>query len=279
MTTATAQNDQTHVFGFVAYDKPPEQYLEYAHEHDLRHIEIDVMKDDSLVVDAPGRRIQELAERACQLGISLSIHVPYTLNPCEKTDFLRQAHVVYLRKCVNIAARLNATHLTLHMGQFSTLPLLPHYRRQAIDRLIDVLKVVLDDCTRRKVTIALENMHPMPPGSGHGLLGDTADDFERVFFRLHSRYLRFCLDVGHANASDGISAYLPAFAKRLAVVHVSDNKGKTDDHLAIGEGTVPWEQLATRARDAQFTGPWVSECFDTPPHEAIAALRAVVDAH
>ncbi|RXT04300.1 hypothetical protein [Ammoniphilus sp. CFH 90114] len=43
----------------------------------------------------------------------------------------------------------------------------------------------------------------------------------------------------------------------LAALHLSDNCGQTDDHLAVGEGTVPFHELMDRL--AGFSGTWVLE--------------------
>ena len=53
--------------------------------------------------------------------------------------------------------------------------------------------------------------------------------------------LGFHLDVGHAHIGrDSLEALLKAFKQRLCHVHVSDNRGRSDDHMPLGAGNIDW---------------------------------------
>jgi len=131
---------------------------------------------------------------------------------------------------------------------------------------------VLKDCEDLKVKLALENVNPMPKDSEFFYLGDNLKDFEFLFSKLESPYMNLCLDIGHANTSEGPLAYLQKFGNKIINVHFHDNKGKYDDHLDVGEGTVPWEKVADAFKEIRFYGPFISECFKLKPHEAKDAL-------
>lgn len=50
-----------------------------------------------------------------------------------------------------------------------------------------------------------------------------------------------CLDVGHAHYSRaGLEDWFEALGPYIACLHLSDNMGRFDDHLAIGAGSVDW---------------------------------------
>ena len=73
-------------------------------------------------------------------------------------------------------------------------------------------------------------------------------DFEFLFSELESPYLNLCLDIGHANTSEGPLAYIQKFGKKIISIHFHDNNGKNDDHLDVGEGTVPWKKVAEASK-------------------------------
>ena len=80
-----------------------------------------------------------------------------------------------------------------------------------------------------------------------------------------------CLDIGHANTNEGALAYIERFGPKMVNLHFHDNTGVHDEHLDVGEGTVPWEEIAHALKTLAYEGPFISECFQMEPH--IAAER------
>jgi sugar phosphate isomerase/epimerase len=81
------------------------------------------------------------------------------------------------------------------------------------------------------VTIALENtLRP--------------DYLDFIFSRVQSPNLGFCYDSSH-DFLEGQSkgAILKKWGSLLKATHISDARGKSDDHLPIGEGTIDWKSL------------------------------------
>ncbi|MFH1887990.1 MAG: sugar phosphate isomerase/epimerase [Pseudomonadota bacterium] len=66
-----------------------------------------------------------------------------------------------------------------------------------------------------------------------------------LFERLPVGAAGFCLDVGHALAFSGtpLSGWLDALGDRMEEVHVHDNHGAQDEHLAAGAGEVDFPLL------------------------------------
>ena len=52
-----------------------------------------------------------------------------------------------------------------------------------------------------------------------------------------------CLDLGHANYSHTeLSGWFDALGDHIGYLHLSDNNGEYDDHLALGDGCVDWAE-------------------------------------
>ncbi len=95
-----------------------------------------------------------------------------------------------------------------------------------------------------------------------------------------------CLDLGHAHVDGGAVAELHAALPRLRHLHVHDNDGSKDQHLAPGCGTLPWTEVLDALQRAAFQGQGALELRDasrgrTPPqevvlqqHQACATFRA-----
>lgn len=51
------------------------------------------------------------------------------------------------------------------------------------------------------------------------------------------------IDTGHAHVNGwDIPAVVQALGERLAACHIHDNDGNGDDHLPVGQGTIPWKE-------------------------------------
>jgi len=50
------------------------------------------------------------------------------------------------------------------------------------------------------------------------------------------------LDIGHANTNGLVDAFL-THVREVSHLHIHDNHGQSDEHLALGDGTVRWEKV------------------------------------
>ena len=68
---------------------------------------------------------------------------------------------------------------------------------------------------------------------------------------------RITLDLGHANTNGLVDAFLK-YAGEVNHLHIHYNHGQSDEHLALGDGTIAWEKVGrTIARD--YSGAVVIE--------------------
>jgi sugar phosphate isomerase/epimerase len=260
-------------FGFNCIKKPVEEYFRYASNHGMAHLEIDLIKPHSFIETFNARRISNLKKLASEHDISLSLHTPFTINPADLVPMFREANVKYLRKCVRVANMLRATHITTHVGYYNGLRGWSWARREALQRLVSSLKGVLEHCKKYEVTLALENVNPMPEGSEFFYLGDSIKDIEFLFSRLRSCWIKLCLDLGHAHTNEGVVAYIKKFGDKIINVHYHDNNGTYDDHLKVGEGSIRWRDVGAAFKKIGYCGPFISETSGQKPHEAMRALQ------
>lgn len=60
--------------------------------------------------------------------------------------------------------------------------------------------------------------------------------------RTDAKNVKVCLDIGHINYSRAKQEqWFEELGEYTGYLHLSDNKGVYDDHLAIGEGSVDWK--------------------------------------
>ncbi len=189
-------------------------------------------------------------------GLALVCHLPTFLSTADLTESLRRASLTEMRRSLEVAAELGAKKFVLHpsmaggMGAF-VLDTVKGYA-------FDFLSKMVDAARRLDVTICLENMFV------RNRLGVEPDDFEEIFKTFPS--LKLTLDAGHANIHDRrgrrLKALVSRFGPRIGHLHVSDNQGKRDDHLAVGRGTVNFKQLVRRLKETGYDDTVTLEVFD-----------------
>ncbi len=69
---------------------------------------------------------------------------------------------------------------------------------------------------------------------------DEPRDLLALFRPLEDRGVGFCLDTGHQAAFSpaGLERWLTCLAPYLVQIHLHDNRGAQDEHLALGRGTI-----------------------------------------
>jgi len=134
------------------------------------------------------------------------------------------------------------------------------------------LEEVLACCRSFGVEMAVEEMLPH-------LAGGTPAQLQAVTEGLGEGW-GYCLDTSHAALNPvGIPGWVQAMAGRLALVHASDNRGRDDDHLPPGQGTIAWDGVCRELARAGFAGGVILEL--NPAHTghlaaAVAATRRLL---
>lgn len=91
---------------------------------------------------------------------------------------------------------------------------------------------------------------------------DNVPVFREIFRALP--HVKMHLDIGHANIrqeENQAEAFFRAFGKRIAHIHVSDNKGEDDDHLPLGCGNIDWADVARVLKRNKYSGTVTIEVF------------------
>lgn len=98
------------------------------------------------------------------------------------------------------------------------------------------------------VPLMVENVYEKEP-----------DHLLSLFQAVPDPRLRFCLDVGHHRlyARSDLTAWMDRLGPFLGLVHLHDNHGQMDDHLALGSGTIDFfaffELLKSRGLSPRIT--------------------------
>jgi sugar phosphate isomerase/epimerase len=98
-------------------------------------------------------------------------------------------------------------------------------------------------------------MNAVHPDSEIVYLGVTIDELDQVFNNVPSTHLGLALDIGHANLLEGgVESWIEAFPEKIFHLHLSDNDGVLDQHLAVGDGSINFGDTFDRLKSVGFSG-------------------------
>ncbi|WP_297501050.1 sugar phosphate isomerase/epimerase family protein [Thermococcus sp.] len=180
-------------------------------------------------------------------SLAVTIHAPFSdVNIGSLNSRIREASLEVLEEAFEVSSLMNALNVTVHPGHCS--PASRKYRddynrvhRESLSRLEALSR-------EYGVTVGVENMPSFP------IL--DAQTPERLAELMEGIGMGVTFDVGHLNTTTrNFEGFLRLFRGRIVHVHLHDNSGKGDEHLALGEGTVPWKKLLPKLPGV----PWVLE--------------------
>jgi L-ribulose-5-phosphate 3-epimerase len=173
-------------------------------------------------------------------------HEPTLVSP---DSAARARRIDFLRRAIDIAARLNADCVSLWSGIVRD----GAGQAKAFSRLDESLPVVLEEADRRDVTLAFE---PEP-----GMLIDTVSRFNELCDRLANQgidqsRLGLTIDIGHLHcqAEVPIPEKIRAAKDRLVNVHIEDMRAGVHEHLIFGEGEINFPPVIAALAEIGYDG-------------------------
>jgi sugar phosphate isomerase/epimerase len=223
--------------------------------------------------------LRKLVSMLQEHGVSLSLHAPITgCNPAAGDARSREASTEVLLKTLQIAQVLGSPYVVLHPGERETAgesgteAVGGQESAEAEHRTAAFIRNMLELTKDSPVIIALENVPPYP-----GLYGTEPGFLGRVIEKVDSPRLRVVFDTGHSHLTGGErwQAFIEVLLSHIVTVHASDNNGLKDEHLRLGEGTIPGSRIVSTLVDGGFAGWWV--CENKNPADAKASAEELGD--
>ncbi len=188
------------------------------------------------------KRYEEILEG---FNLKISVHAPFSdINIGSLNERIRRVSLELLRETMEVASLLNAFVVTVHPGHCSPISVKHRARYTEVHRsaLMEIDKFSRESGVR----VGVENMPSFP------IL--DAQTPERLAELLEGTELGVTVDVGHLNTV-GVSfdEFKRLLGERFVHAHLHDNSGKSDEHLALGEGSVRWPEILPGLRGIGWT--------------------------
>ena len=173
--------------------------------------------------------------------MKFQFHAPYSdINLAAFDARTREYSIDTIMDIVRIANDLGIGMMTIHPGKIG--PIQSYARDRVFQYTRQSLEILEKRCREFSVELAFENMPVMRYTICH-----TAAEMVEM---LEGLEMKMCFDVGHAHMANQIPAMLD-LKDRFANVHLSDNVGDKDRHLALGKGSIDFQHVMAGLSDYQ----------------------------
>lgn len=169
--------------------------------------------------------------RSTNLGIS--VHAPYgDLNLATLNDPIYRESIRQICTCIEGSADLT-DRVTIHPGYLSPVGKLVPQKTWELQKsaLRQIGRVAAD----HGVLACVENMISVKEFL-------CRDPGELIGMTSGIEGIGMTFDFGHANTLGKVAEFLPLVGK-ADHIHIHDNHGERDEHLALGDGTIDWKTV------------------------------------
>lgn len=179
------------------------------------------------------QEFSQVANRFHQAGLKITLHAPFQdLLPGALDRVILAASRSRLREAFDLLDIFQPRSIVCHLGFESR-----HYNGVEDRWLANSLgtwEPLAARAAQFGTMVTLENVYETEPTL-----------IRRLFGQLKAGNVRMCLDVGHLQAFGGgnFALWLEELGDLVGQLHLHDNHGQEDEHLALGEGVIPLEQV------------------------------------
>jgi sugar phosphate isomerase/epimerase len=220
---------------------------------------------------------EQVRARLATLGLeALSLHAPYSpdWDPAHPDERRRAETLDAVVAAARALKTLGGHTLVLHIA-VNEFPLRDRAEREKrLDNVRRWLPSLVEALRPMGIRLALENLLPH-------LLGGDAETLMELLSPYRPEDVGICFDTSHANLWGErvpVVGMLERCLPRTINLHLSDNRGRFDDHFIPGEGNVDWSRLRRTLEGARYDGLVTLEVFKSadvarPEEIAQAAFR------
>jgi sugar phosphate isomerase/epimerase len=176
-----------------------------------------------------------------------------TFSTAVSDDGRRKKTLAEAEAALAVAQTIPFKYLVVHLGIPDVMqPGQGENSREAARRSIESLH---DIAQRAGVQLALEII-PNALSTPEALVSLIEDHLDEL-------QIGICVDVGHAHIMGDLADAIEHCSGHVVTTHLHDNRGKSDDHLVPGQGSIDWPATLMAFQKVGYDGVWMFEVANT----------------
>ncbi len=189
-------------------------------------------------------RLQQILDT---YGLSIIGHTDPCLPYAYPIQAVRNGCLEELERCARIFTSLGSRIMNIHPCYFCP----PAMRKDVVDFNIEALQPVVAMAASYGLQVVLENFKaPF----------DRASTFAKILSAVPG--LQVHLDFGHAHfGRDNHEVFCRELGEHIQHVHFSDNRGRSDDHMPLGVGSIDWRNAVNVLKATGYDSTITLEVF------------------
>jgi sugar phosphate isomerase/epimerase len=189
---------------------------------------------DAEVLDAcPLSHMEAVAGRLIEAGLSITFHAPFMdLSPGSPDPKVRDLTRQRLGQLIRLIPLFRPRTVVCHTGYDQRRYW--HIRDLWLKNSLDTWSQIAGDIRSGGAAMMLENVYEQTP-----------DEMIDLLENLRDFGVGFCLDTGHhaVFGTAPMPEWIACLGPYLGQLHLHDNSGDQDEHLALGRGRIDFRQL------------------------------------
>lgn len=250
MKLATTTSD------FSWYSSAVDEIIEYIAEAGFKYVDYgfgsDYAEGRGIFSEKPDEYIENLLKKAEGLGLKfVQSHAPMGRPIVPGENYL--PFIEANKRCIEACAKLGIDCVVIHTGYAEGLT-----KEQCFEENKRFFEALIPTAEACGVYILIENFNKMCIPGLYWI--DNATDLNALADYIDSPWIKCCYDIGHANLQDMPQRdELNILGGRVHALHVQDNCGDDDYHLAPFFGTTNFDDVMAGLRDIGYKGYFTFE--------------------
>ncbi len=169
----------------------------------------------------------DIASRLQKNGLTTTFHAPFMdLAPGSPDPAVRALTRQRFSQMLRAVSVFRPKTIVCHGGYDDKR--YGHVQAEWLQNSLEIWEWLAADIRNAGAVLMIENVYEQGPA-----------EMRVLFERLQNQGVRFCLDIGHQHAfsRSTLEDWLQALVPYLGQLHLHDNDGSQDSHLALGKGT------------------------------------------
>ena len=207
----------------------------------------EIVADGNYKLDHPDC-LKKIKEVIASTHLGISVHAPFgDLNLATLNDPIWHESIRQICNCIKHASDF-ADRITIHPGYLSPTGKLLPQKVWALQK--EALRQIGKCAADHSVLACVENMIGVKE-----FLCQLPEELIGMTEGIDGIGMTF--DFGHANTLGKVNSFLP-YVSKARHIHIHDNHGMSDEHLALGDGLINWNVVG-KAVASNYNGIVVIE--------------------
>ncbi len=208
--------------------------------------------------EAPEQAADDLRDVAEELGVAIpQAHLLIQANVAAADDEARERDLATVMRQIVLCERMGIEVGVIHPG--GERPATLDEERAERARRLESFARLAGHAAQHGFAVAVENMTDASRATrgalGQRSFGATIPELHELIDAVGADNVGICLDVGHGNVQGlDMAESVRQCGERLIALHIQDNDGSSDQHLAPTRGSIDWEAGIAALREIGFEG-------------------------